>query len=315
MEEKMYSLALRKRENNNDHFWMHNNYVFQKCEINTMGGRYWFADPFVFEHNSKLFVFYEAYDLIEKKGKIAYSLLVGNKFSDPKIIIEGKCHLSFPYIFKFNGDIYIMPESSGDYDLKLYRASCFPHKWDLFKKALPDVFACDSIFMEMNSQKFLLTNEMFHNTPNGKSPSCWVKNYLYKVDGLDFCDDGIKIAEGEFGTRNAGAMLTIGEKIYRIGQDCRNGIYGKGMILSEVKKLIPYEENIVKTWDCNDFSIHINGDDKTVVGCHTYNVSEHYEIIDYATLSPLNSIIKVKRAIFFNVQLVKKSLRFIKRLF
>lgn len=311
----MYYLALRKRENINDYFWNHEDYEFQKCEISTMGGRYWFADPFVFEHNEQLYVFYEAYDLVEKIGKLGYSVLMDGKFSDPKIIIEEKCHLSFPCIFENDGEIFIMPESSGDYDLKLYRASSFPNRWEIVKKVLPDVFACDSIFLNYNADKYLLTNEMFHNTPNGKSPACWVKNYLYKVDGLNFSDVGIKVAEGDYGTRNAGAMLSINGKAFRIGQDCRNSTYGYGLILSEIKSIAPYEEEIVNTWSCKDVESHIVGHDGEVIGCHTYNISDHYEIIDYATLIHLNSGIQFKRSIYAKMKIFKKGLCFIKRFF
>lgn len=313
MKEKMYYLALRKRQNKNDCFWKHDDYVFQKCEINTMGGRYWFADPFVFEHNNKLYIFYEAFDLVEKIGKLGYSVLEGEKFSDPQIVIVEKCHLSFPYIFVYNDDIYIMPESSGDYNLKLYRAINFPDKWEIKKKALPDVYACDSIFVEKESQKYLLTNEMFHNTPVGKSSACWVKNYIYKVDGIDFNDSGTKVCEGDFGTRNAGAMLNIDGKTFRIGQDCRNNTYGKGMVLFEIKNLTPYEEEVDRSWDCGDIEKHIKGINEKVVGCHTYNVSEHYEVIDFAMISKLNTFIRIKRLLYTIYKILKKGFRCIKQ--
>ena len=49
MKEKMYSVGIRRRINALDHFWQHDDYEFIECKIDTCGGRYWFADPFLFE--------------------------------------------------------------------------------------------------------------------------------------------------------------------------------------------------------------------------------------------------------------------------
>lgn len=297
MKEKMYSIAIRKRLNSNDHFWFHEDYEFQECQLDTCNGRYWFADPFLYEKDQKVYLFYEAYDLVEKKGKEGYSILnADGTWTSPKIIIDEPYHLSFPNIFDYAGNIYIMPEMSGDYSLKLYKAESFPDIWQVSDIVLADVYACDSVFIETKEKRYLLTNEMFHNVPNGQYSSCWVKNYLYEMDGLKAVEDGTRVAEGDYGVRNAGKVFFHKEKLYRVGQDCRNKRYGRGMVLYEIESLKPYRENIVNHWDCEELSKHIIiKDDGSLVGTHTYNFSEHFETIDFSKFSTVSPYVKKER--------------------
>lgn len=113
---------------------------------------------------------------MECKGKEAYSILCEDgTWSSLKVIIDEKYHLSFPNIFEYGGKMYIMPEMSEDYSLKLYEAVSFPDEWKITQDILSDVYACDSVFIEKEGVQYLLTNEMYHNVPNGQYASCWVK--------------------------------------------------------------------------------------------------------------------------------------------
>lgn len=297
MNEKMYSVAIRKRLDIDDHFWFHENYKFNECKLDTCNGRYWFADPFLYEKDDKIYLFYEAFDLIEHKGKEAYSIMGDDgTWSTPCIIIDEAYHLSFPYIFDYDGDTYIMPEMCGDYSLKLYKAIEFPDKWMIANTVIPDVFACDSVIVEKAGNRFLLTNEMYHNVPNNQYASCYVKNYIYPMDGLYVCGDGIKISEGDYGIRNAGKTFMQAGKLYRIGQDCRERMYGRGMVLFEIESIQPYIEKIVNCWSCEDLEKHIaRKSDERIVGSHTYNFSEHYEIIDYSFIKEVSPFVIKER--------------------
>lgn len=297
MKEKMYSIAVRRRENSDDHFWLHHDYKFTECKINTCGGRYWFADPFLFEKDGIIYIFYEAFDLVEQRGKEAYSILCEDgTLTDPKIVIDEMYHLSFPNIFEYNDSIYIMPEMCGDYSLKLYKAVSFPDKWIISETLLPDVYACDSIFIDKDSSRYLLTNEMYHNVPNNQFASCWVKNHLYQMDGLNVISPGIKIADGDYGIRNAGKSFLFEGKMFRIGQDCRKCHYGQGMVLFEILSLNPYIEKIVKYWNNNDISQHLVSEEK-IIGSHTYNFSQHYEVIDFSSYRKLKTNIQIRRTV------------------
>lgn len=297
MKEKMYSVAIRRRINASDHFWLHDDYEFIECKIDTCGGRYWIADPFLFEKDGIAYLFFEAFDLVECKGKEGYSILCEDGTWSPlKVIIDEKYHLSFPNIFEYDGKIYIMPEMSGDYSLKLYESMSFPGEWKIAQDILSDVYACDSVFIEKEDARYLLTNEMYHNVPNGQYASCWVKSYLYPMKGLEVIGDGVQVADGDYGIRNAGKTFISDSKLYRIGQDCCDRLYGRGMVLFEITSLNPYNEVEVKSWSCEEIARHIRTiHNEKIIGSHTYNFSEHYEVIDFSSFQALGKRIEILR--------------------
>lgn len=311
----MYSLAVRKRLNSDDHFWDHQDFTFVDCELDTDNGRYWFADPFLFEKDGCVYLFFEQLDLIDRKGKIGYSKLntSDGTWSKPRIVISERCHFSFPFIFEKEGCIYIMPEMCGNHCQKIYKAELFPDTWVVCKVVHPDIYACDSILLKYNEYEYLLANEMYHNpenVPNGNYASCWVKSILYKLDDLNINSDGVKVNEGDHGVRNAGAVFIKNNKLYRIGQECRNHSYGKGLVLFELVSIQPFVENEILQWSgeelSNNIRTEIAGD---IIGVHTYNSSEHYEVIDFSTKRNLKLKILVLRKLVFFVKAFKYIIR------
>ena len=286
--EKMYSVAIRKRSDGNDFFWEHEDYVFQEIKINCKG-RYWLADPFLFEKDSKVYIFYEAFDLVQRKGKIGYSIIDDKKKSIPvHIVLDEPYHLSFPNVFVYQDNIYMMPETCGDNSIKLFKAKSFPDKWIEDKVIVPDMYACDSVIVQEAENKYLLANEMYHGieAPGGNYISCWVKNILYKLnDALEVVGVGELVSEGDCGIRNAGNFFKKDGKLYRVGQNCPNKIYGRGLVLFEVKSLDPYIEERLWIKDCDVFDNHIQKlQDYEIIGVHTYNFSKHYEVIDFSQI-------------------------------
>ena len=295
-QEKIYKIAVRKKSSPNDFFWEQKDFQFEECSINT-AGKYWLADPFVFEKDGGLYIFFEAFDLVNSIGKIGYSKRLDNgTFTHPKIIIDKKYHMSFPHIFEYEGDIFIMPESCGDWRVRLFKAKLFPDIWEEADILLPDVYACDSIIIDAKDRKWLLTNEMYHNPPVDSYVSCWVKNYLYEMNGLKIINSGTKVAEGDFGIRNAGKSFWLNNRQYRVGQDCRNKQYGRGLALFEIESFVPYKEKMLWSKDCKDIAPHIKRHNSSeIIGVHTYNGSEHWEVIDYSHMSCIPFNLKMKR--------------------
>lgn len=286
--EKMYSIAIRKRKDTNDFFWNHDDYLFEELKIDCKN-RYWLADPFLFEKNGLVYVFYEAFDLIRRKGEIGYSIIDGSGKKLPiHIILDEPYHLSFPYLFEYGGDILMMPESCGDNSIKLFKAISFPDKWEEHEVILHDIFACDTIIaQDKHNIKYLLASVMYRDeTPNGNYISCWVKNIRFKLNQeLKVDGDGLLVAEGDRGIRNAGKTFMHEGKLFRVGQNCPNKLYGKGLVLFEVESLEPYKEKLLWIKDCEDFDNHIQKMEKYgIIGVHTYNFSDSFEIIDFSQI-------------------------------
>lgn len=303
MNEQYYSIAIRRREHENDRFYENQDFVFREIKIKD-GTKYWLADPFVFEKDGFTYLFYEAYDLVECKGKIAYSILQNDHFATrPKVIIDRGYHLSFPFIFQKDGEVYIMPESCENETLQLFKAIDFPNKWEECSVLLRDVFVSDSIIMEGENQELILSCfEQYRTAPEGKLFYCWGKHHLYSMEDGKISDtllhQGV-VAEGDYGIRNAGCVFRHEGKVFRVGQNCTQNQYGKGLVFFCIDSLIPYSERAIFSIDDSKMRphIHFTGKEKQIQGVHTYNSSAHYEVIDFAYSGRLSLRNRLKRSL------------------
>ena len=82
-----------------------------------------FADPFVFKLNSGEYaVLYEELDYNKQYGYISqFTLNNKNEVISKKIQLDTKSHLSYPFIFSENGNMYVFPESSAAGKLSCYQ--------------------------------------------------------------------------------------------------------------------------------------------------------------------------------------------------
>ena len=50
---------------------------------------------------------------------------------DPQTALEREYHLSYPFVFEWEDDVYLIPESTASKRVELYRAESFPDRWSL----------------------------------------------------------------------------------------------------------------------------------------------------------------------------------------
>ena len=89
------------------------------------------ADPFMATEGGKWYMFFEVLNKKTKKGEIAFAIR-GNHFGEwvyEKVVITEPFHLSYPYVFKWNDDWYMVPESYQASSVRLYKAKRFPTDW------------------------------------------------------------------------------------------------------------------------------------------------------------------------------------------
>ena len=90
----------------------------------------WIADPFLYEANGEHYLFVELYETSKEKACIAYYRFVDGAPVYQGKIIEQPYHMSYPCIFEYKGNHYIIPESSANQTIDLYMATDFPQKWE-----------------------------------------------------------------------------------------------------------------------------------------------------------------------------------------
>lgn len=86
---------------------------------------FWYADPFLFKHNNKIYLFVEAFEKKKELGRIGF-LSSDDNFSKLNILISNQYHYSFPNVFSYKDNIYMIPESSEEHAVYLYKFDSFP---------------------------------------------------------------------------------------------------------------------------------------------------------------------------------------------
>jgi hypothetical protein len=103
------------------------------------------ADPFVAREDQLLWVFFEEDSVVSPKGRIVcVSIDETGRCSEPEVVLEESCHLSYPQIFKCDDAWYMLPESGGRGNVVLYQAKNFPYEWEPVAELLTQVRLADA---------------------------------------------------------------------------------------------------------------------------------------------------------------------------
>jgi hypothetical protein len=95
-----------------------------------------YADPFPYTFGGKTFVFVEEFDHRDGKGAIsAIPFDERGQIGPAKSVLSEPWHLSYPFLFEYRGEVWMIPESSEDKKISLYRADPF-HRSGLSRSIL-----------------------------------------------------------------------------------------------------------------------------------------------------------------------------------
>jgi hypothetical protein len=148
--------------------------------------------------------------------------------------------------------------------------------------------------------------------------SCYLNNVLYKLSECDEyfgCVNGVSVAKGDFGIRNAGAVFVHNGNIIRPGQDCRSGIYGAGLVFFSIKSFLPYKEELFKSIQACELQKHLkNHNGINLYGCHTYNSTSKYEVVDISYFDKLPYLYKLKNKVYIILCFVSRVFRYLLRM-
>ena len=186
----------------------------------------WFADPFILEEDECYIHFLvEEFDYFVRRGRIARLMVdkIDNKIIECSIILDLPTHLSFPSIYRLNGEIYVHPENSASGSSYIYRYDRTEDKLVEPQLMVNEPIA-DAIILK-KGENYRMYATRVPNT-NGCTLHEYVSNSLfgpYNHVGEDSFDKNT--------ARMAGMFLTLpnGQTI-RPAQDCF-GDYGKAVIM------------------------------------------------------------------------------------
>jgi len=230
------------------------------------------ADPFPLQVGNEYYVFHEELLFSTGKGSIVLTVVDDHAraLDRPVPILEQDCHLSYPLVFQWDGEFFMIPETESRHQVELYRCITFPGQWELERVLISDVRAFDS------TPVFLFGRWWLFATVPAFGAGTTDELHLFCADSLlgpwtPHRRNPIK--SDVRSARPAGRVFERHGQFYRPAQDCSRR-YGYAVSINRILQLDDetYEE-------CEVDRVTPNGDPR-VAGVHTFNLAGDMTVID-----------------------------------
>lgn len=192
--------------------------------IDTKYSDRWFADPFILSvAGQEVVVLAEEFTFRTGKGRIARLLIDADDciLKEMEIILELDTHLSFPAIFRKDGDVFIYPENSASGGSRLYRYDDQTRKMEAVALLSETPLTDAIIFQGVPGRNLILSTAL--PDPNGKELLV-----LASKDVFSPCQIIQKVHFDDYVARNAGDVFVRDGVFVRPAQICDGG-YGYGL--------------------------------------------------------------------------------------
>ncbi|MBD0296279.1 MAG: hypothetical protein ICV84_13935 [Flavisolibacter sp.] len=235
--------------------------------------RFW-ADPFVISQDNRHYIFLEELLFKTKKGHISVIELddQGNVLKYGKAL-ERPYHLSYPFVFKYDEQYYMLPETGENKTIELYKCVSFPYQWEFVMNLMEGFHNADATLLYHENKWWLFC--CIDST--GREVGMLDELHLFFSDDLftknwqphpcNPIDTNTKTA------RPAGNIFIHENEMYRPSQDC-SGSYGKAINFNRIIRLseTEYEEETV--------SKIVPGWEKDIRRAHTFNFNDQITVMD-----------------------------------
>ena len=194
--------------------------------------------------------------------------------------------LSFPTVFDWRGEVWMLPETSADHSLTLYRCTQFPDKWEKVQAFSVGRELCDSIIVDKTPEA--LTVLCSETRPDNQLYTRYRRYTVRENPEAEERDDvdefildedepfNLQHRNYELGSRNAGPLFTNNDQTVRPAQVSTKVDYGVYLQFwvrrgaSEVPLCAAMPQNVA-----------IAGiDPADLIGIHTYCRDADIEVID-----------------------------------
>lgn len=204
------------------------------------------ADPCALRHRGVDHVFMEEYPFNLRRGVISWSYLrPDGTLSQPERVLERPYHLSYPFVFEHDGEMWMIPESAANGTVDIYRSKDFPRGWEHAGTLLEGVNAVDAT-LHHDGQRWWMFASI------GEQGSyAWDELFLYMADqptGPWRAHPKNPVKSDAASARPAGRLFRRGTMLLRPAQDCSR-VYGGAVTLCAVDVLTEtnYEEHAIET--------------------------------------------------------------------
>lgn len=189
------------------------------------------ADPFMARRGATWYMFFEVMNRQTQRGEIGLAQSVdGLVWSYRQIVLAEPFHLSYPYVFEWAGEHYMIPETLGANAVRLYRATAFPTEWAYLGPLFEGTFADPSIFyFEDHWWLFACSTPYRHDTlrlfRSGSLTGTWAEHPASPI-----------VEEDNLSARPGGRVLVTGREVTRFSQVCFPS-YGSQVRAFEIRQL------------------------------------------------------------------------------
>ena len=271
---RRWSIAYLHHKNFTRSLWRH-------TKIKNPKGRF-LADPFVFKNGNEVYIFVEDLCYTQNKGRISAIKIDGKSTEFIGVVLEEDFHLSFPFVFEANDQIYMIPESSKNNDIRLYKCIEFPKKWEFEQQLMSNIDAADSMLFYNHGTWFLLTNICSANIGDHQSELHIFYSDDFKTGNWTPIGSGNPVIFDPLKSRNGGFFPHNG-RLYRVNQVPGFLHYGQSFSINEIEILTKdhYSEKPVSDITANFVEMGVS--------THHFNANETVAVMDYTLEQSLKS--------------------------
>jgi hypothetical protein len=223
----------------------------------------------VIEAEGRHYVFIEEYFYETGKGHISViELDRKGVVQGPTKVLERDYHLSYPHVFEWNNQYYMVPESASNRSVELYRSTSFPFEWKLEKVLMTDIGAKDATLAEIDGTWWMFVSIAEHSIPDelylffARTPlGPWTPHRRNPVKS------------DVRGSRPAGKLFYWHGDLYRPAQNS-SGRYGYAISINRIIQISP------ETFCEEEVSKILPNWRKDLIGTHTLNSSDNLTVTD-----------------------------------
>jgi hypothetical protein len=113
------------------------------------------ADPFLVEWGGEVWLFFEEFEYLRNKGRLAACQLDGSHHT---VVMDQPYHLSYPFPLHFQGRLWMVPESCQNGTVDLYENVAFPQGWKWVGNLLCGLDAVDATLLWENERWWMFTS-------------------------------------------------------------------------------------------------------------------------------------------------------------
>ena len=233
-------------------------------------GVFW-ADPFLLKKQDQSYLFFEEFSYKEQRGHISFARIdADGNMGEPQVALERPYHLSYPFLFEFRGEFYMIPETAENRAVEAYRCVRFPDQWEFYKTLMPDVRATDATLVEYSMRWWMFVNIA------GKGGSTWDELHLFYSDdplSTNWTPHQLNPVVSDVRSAHpAGRLFRRDGGLIRPSQDSSLR-YGYAVNLNSITRLTvhEYEEELVE---------RIEPPNEEYMAVHTYNSSGDLVVVD-----------------------------------